>query len=328
MMPRVFSENGFRTTVYDAPFANYIWEGDMSIYDPYPDIHGYRLKEQFIEPESFELTQRLRQRQFFMYGLYKIFPLAVDSNLYDEGWYLYPDTFDEPDMQFNDNYAILEHLIALTDVTDDKTNTFMMMANDITHSPNQLQLPDYTPSVHLDNERLETGYRTDMAGNKIQLDEQYHYHVFMAALLKIGDWLDYLKQEGVYDNTRIIIASDHGQPLGQFDSLILDDGMDAEQLAVLLMYKDFGETMYSASFDFMTNADCPTLAMQNLISDPINPFTGTPIDESIKYAHDTYICPRPLEGKFEHDTSGQSWYAVHDNIYDSSNWSKIDDPTK
>lgn len=328
LMPIIFSEHGYDTTVYDAPFANYKWEGDLSIYDPYPDIHAYRLKEQFTEPASYEFTERYRKRQFFMYSIYKTLPLVFNHYLYDEGWYLYPDTFDEPDMQFNSNYAILDNLNSLTRITGETINTFMMMANDITHSPSQLQLPDYIPSVHLNNEGLETGIRTDMAGNTMVLDEQYHYHSNMAALLKLADWLDYLKENGVYDNTRIIIASDHGQPLGQFDNLILDDGMDAEQLAVLLMCKDFDSKQYNVSFDLMTNADCPSLALKDQIVDPVNPFTGNPVDDSIKHEHDIYICPRPNDGVYAFDTEGQSWYAVHDSIYDRTNWRVIDDPTK
>lgn len=330
LMPVIFSEHGYDTTVYDAPLANYSWGdvGDMSIYDPYPDIHAYSLKEQFTEPGSYDFIEKLRKRQFFMYSIYKTLPLVFNSFLYNEGWYLYPDTFDEPDMQFNDNYAILDSLRSLTHITDASENTFMMMDNDITHSPCQLQLPDYIPSVHLNNEGLESGMRVDMAGNMITLDEQYHYHSYMAAFLKLAEWFDYLKEQGVYDNTRIIIASDHGHPLGQFENLILDDGMDAEQLSVLLMCKDFDSEQYNVSFDLMTNADCPQLAMKDLIDDPVNPFTGNPVDDRIKREHDVYICPRPNYGEYTFDTSGQSWYAVHGNIYDKTNWRLIEDPTK
>ena len=35
-----------------------------------------------------------------------------------------------------------------------------------------------------------------------------HYQVNMAAFLKLGEWFDYLRENGVYDNTRIIIVSD------------------------------------------------------------------------------------------------------------------------
>lgn len=328
LMPRIFSEHGYKTTVYDAPLANYNWEGDMSIYDPYPEIEAYRLKEQFVEPESYRAVEDLRKRQFFMYSVYKTLPFLVNLYLYDEGRYLNPDNYDTPDMIFNDCYSILEHFPSLTEITDDDVNTFMMIDSEITHSPCQLQLPDYTPSVQLNNGGLETGYRIDMVGNKLEIDEQFHYHSYMAALIQLGEWIDFLKEKGVYDNTRIIIASDHGNKLGQFENLVLDDGMDIERLAVLLMYKDFNSQQYQVSFDFMTNADCPTLAMQGLIQNPVNPATGVPVNDSVKKTGDTYVCPSPKLGKYQHNTNGQKWYAVHDNIYNKENWSIIDDPTK
>ena len=36
------------------------------------------------------------------------------------------------------------------------------------------------------------------------------------------EWFDYLKQEGLYDNTRIILVSDHGFGLEQIDELLID----------------------------------------------------------------------------------------------------------
>jgi arylsulfatase A-like enzyme len=40
-----------------------------------------------------------------------------------------------------------------------------------------------------------------------------HYHSNMATMLRVGEWMDYLKEQGVYDNTRIIIVADHGRKL-------------------------------------------------------------------------------------------------------------------
>lgn len=39
----------------------------------------------------------------------------------------------------------------------------------------------------------------------------------MAAMLRLGEWFDYLREEGVYDNTRIILVSDHGYRLEQIE---------------------------------------------------------------------------------------------------------------
>ena len=44
-----------------------------------------------------------------------------------------------------------------------------------------------------------------------------HYHVNMAAYIEHGNWFDYLRENGVYDNTRIILVSDHGYGAGHFN---------------------------------------------------------------------------------------------------------------
>ena len=38
--------------------------------------------------------------------------------------------------------------------------------------------------------------------------------VLMAMLLAVGRYCDFLRENGVYDNTRIIVVSDHGSDLG------------------------------------------------------------------------------------------------------------------
>lgn len=48
------------------------------------------------------------------------------------------------------------------------------------------------------------------------------------------------------------------------------------------MVKDFNRKGFSTSDTFMTNADVPALAMEDLIRDPKNPFTGKAINSDEK----------------------------------------------
>ena len=48
------------------------------------------------------------------------------------------------------------------------------------------------------------------------------------------------------------------------------------------MYKDFDDEQFKIDEQFMTNADTPSLALSGIIENPINPFTGNPIDSSKK----------------------------------------------
>ena len=107
-----------------------------------------------------------------------------------------------------------------------------------------------------------------------------HYHINMASYLKLGEWFDYLKEMGVYDNTRIIIVSDHGRGLDQGD--LYCNGFDMQDYMPVLLVKDFNARGFTTDETFMTNGDTPAIATSGLIEDPKNPFTGHPLDYSGK----------------------------------------------
>ena len=83
------------------------------------------------------------------------------------------------------------------------------------------QTPAYTPSVEVDNREYDRLHadRFTADGRTMEVKEplhMQHYHVNMAAMLQLAAWFDSLRENGVYDNTRIIIAADHGRNLKQF----------------------------------------------------------------------------------------------------------------
>lgn len=331
LMPMLFSENGYRSTVYDAPLGGYQWTSDLSLYDDCPGVKAYSLKDCFSDPELMFAVDKYRYRSFFMYSIYKSVPLLIQGYVYDNGKYHYPDNQAQINSEFEGPYAILQNLDVLTEIEDSAQNTFMMMNNDAPHSISELQLPDYIPSAVLNNRGLETGYRVDEEGNVLEIDDCYLYHVNISPLIELGKWLDYLKENDVYDNTRIVIVADHGYHVGQFENLIQDDGSDMQSVIPLLMYKDFGAKEYTVSNEFMTNGDTPVLAMNGLIDDPVNPFTGNRIDSHEKRAHDQRVIVVDIEENTPQNSAdnpsfvcpGQVWYTIHDNVYDKSNWKRI-----
>ena len=171
----------------------------------------------------------------------------------------------------------------MTQVTAGNGNTFMFLRSNMTHEAVILDESTYTPST-------KPGYtltnKTITAGNSsLVLDSAYkiaHYQTNMAALMELGAWFDELRAAGIYDNTRIIIVSDHGRDLGIFDTTATDPTQDIEMYLPMLLVKDFGTTGFTTSDEFMTNADVPTLAMEGLIENPTNPFTGNAINSNFK----------------------------------------------
>ena len=121
-----------------------------------------------------------------------------------------------------------------------------------------------------------------------------HYQSNMAVLITLGEWFDFLREQNLYDNTKIIIVSDHGRHLGHFDELAMggeDDLKNVEMYYPLLLVKDFNSTEFTVSEEFMTTADVPTLAVKDLIDNPVNPFTGKEITIQRKqHMNSTLLC--------------------------------------
>ena len=305
VMPVIFYNNGYEVTVCDPSFAGYQWTADLSIYDEYPEFHCFNTVERFNyyddDSESFNTSEQIngiRNRNFFFFSLMKISPLILQETIYDGGTYnesvgtsTIVQTMDGLSKSeglrddFLDYYYVLTNLPDITTITDSSENTFLMMANKTSHNVCLLQEPDYVPALHVDN----TAYDVDMVSRytvdgvtlPMTTSEQVqYYHVNMASYLQLGEWFDFLRENGVYDNTRIIIVADHGQGLGQMGFTC--KGQDMEFFMPLLMVKDFDATGFTVCEDFMTNADTPALATEGLVEDPVNPFTKNPINSDAK----------------------------------------------
>ena len=156
-----------------------------------------------------------------------------------------------------------------------------------------------------------------------------HYQTNMSCLLEIGEWCDYLREMGVYDNTKIIIAADHGYYLKHSKEL-MHGAEDMGMYFPLLLVKDFNSHGFAVSDEFMTNADVPTLATQGTIEKPVNPFTGKPINNDEKTAHDQFVM---LSHDWDVEVSNNGatytpskWAVITDNIWNRSDWTFIKKP--
>jgi membrane-anchored protein YejM (alkaline phosphatase superfamily) len=240
---------------------------------------------------------------------------------------------------FMESYDVLENMSSMTNITDSGENTFLFLSNETTHDPAILKAPDYTPEDRVDNstydeanaDRFTDGNRTLDVSNPYRMGA---YHVNMSAILRLGEWLDFLKSSGVYDNTRIIIAADHGYSMGHSDDLKLDDSGDDHKdmyyYYPLLLVKDFNSTGFSVSEEFMTNADVPALALNGVVENPENPFTGKEINFSEKTAHDQYVSLSDEYLTSENDGNcflPSKWASISENLFDKSAWQILESET-
>ena len=229
--------------------------------------------------------------------------------------------------EFLDAYYVLDNMSEMTNVTAERKDTFLLLFNNTTHEPCLLQTPDYTPADSVYNVDYDEahGDRFNSEKGSIELDgvdDMGHYHINMAALLRLGEWFDHLRENGVYDNTRIILVADHSTSLS-LDPEHYYGSMDLGRFFPLLMVKDFDASGFSVSDEFMTNADVPTLAMDDLIADPVNPFTGNPVNTAEKTAHPQYII---LSDEWQIEVNNgetflpAQWASVEKDWRDADNW--------
>jgi hypothetical protein len=209
-----------------------------------------------------------------------------------------------------DSYTTLDYLPLITDISDGTDNTYTAMLNNLTNDPAIFQYPDYVPQMDV----------TDCGDGPFA--EEKAYHALMASFLLLGKWFEGLREQGVYDNTRIVIVSDHGKSVNVEypDSILLPNNDRLSVYHALLMVKDFsahGE--FAADSTFMTNGDVPLIAMKDLIDNPKNPFSDLPIKTEKK------------DGVFIATSNGlqfaikrNQWLYVHDNIFDPNNWEKAE----
>ncbi len=356
LMPVLFDEAGYDVTVCDPPYAGYAAIPDLSIYDDHPDIDAYLTQygQYWDHPQNKKCQEHIWTRNFFCYGFTRIMPLPAQHIFYDNGRYYDPnwvtDSIYQTQYLFGNGsaagiraefmyaYSFLQALTDSTKISSGSENTFLMMDNCTTHNIALLQEPEYEPAMRIDNREYDAAHtdRFTVDGKTIEMtniQQEAHYQSNMAALRELGKWFDYLREQGVYDNTRIILVSDHGYYLEHMPEMIIGnhyEGMftqnceDVLAYSAFLMVKDFGSTGFTVDDTFMTNADTPLLAFNDLISDPVNPATGKPVTDEEKYAEKLHVMYtidwRPSTNNGNKYSEGV-WFALsNQDIWNPENW--------
>ena len=326
VLPKMFLDAGYDVTVTDPPFSNYQWAADLTPFTPYPQVkvgaltgaYTDRYKQEYSQVIDATKISRDIIRYLPFFSLMKIALPLFRPILYDEGHYVkVRSKYTNIDI-FLDSYAQLYYMDKLVDYEGDG-NTYTFIGNESTHSPSFLQASDYLPMSQV------TDTDSPLSSFSVSDLDVASYHVNAVSLKTIGLWLEKLQRDGMYDNTRIIIVADHGFNLF---SPVFSQFSDPEYYACynpLLLVKDFN-VQGSIQIDdtFMTNADVPLLALENLGIVTRNPFTGndlySAVDKQVVHAYETDYQPSD-KTTFEFDYNMS--YAISDDITEESNWKSI-----
>jgi len=316
MMPRIFLNENYNVTAIDPSLANYSHIPDLSIFSPYPDISANNINGNYTgiwlrsHPDIKLISvSELLNELLIRFSFFKIVPPPLRVFIYDNSEWLKPDGIisnNHFSQDLLDRYTTLDFLPLLTEISDNSINTYTAICNDLAHDYAILQYPDYVPAVEI----------TEHGNGPFAGDNSYHVNI--ASLILVGKWLKFLQEQEVYDNTRIIIASDHGKNIASnfTGNMQLSNGHWLAAYNALLLVKDFnthGNLVTDTAF--MTNADVPSIAMENLIDNPINPFTGN----SIKTNKENGVF-MATTSVLDFEIPNDHWLYVKDNIFDPENW--------
>jgi hypothetical protein len=272
VLPKIFGEAGRRVTVTDPTMTNMQLVPDISVFDNLQNVRAVNLDgrmerrfteeypvadERFIDSFDFDIL--------FRYGLFRIALPVLRYGLHYKGTWWRDGTSNAYGRGLTE-FSTLYYLAEFCSV-DSGPDTLGIFMNETTHEPGAYAAalrPEPGP-IRYSREAI------DAFGSE---DNASYMYTFLSAMKALNRWIDFLKNEGVYDNTKIIIVSDHGNG---FDTDRFENtGM--ESYNPLLMVKPFNARgTLAVSQEFMTNADVPAIAAEGAIDNPVNPYLGTPL---------------------------------------------------
>jgi YidC/Oxa1 family membrane protein insertase len=332
LLPLLFSKAGYAVTVTDPPFDNY-GMSNLSIFSEYPEIHAENTAGKYT---SLWLNQHpgiaginitnLLKSNLIRFSFFKTAPLFLRYFVYNDGNWLGTENLRGrisvkngiTNTTIND-YAFLDLLPRLTSLAAEG-DTFTAVYAHLPHDPALLRPPDYTPPDAADRDQ-----GSPAAANGAFVEDS-RYHVNMASFLLLEKFIAFLKKEGVYDNTRIILVADHGRGSGNYqENITLPDGSPLQFYNPLLMFKDFYSAGGGMEVDnsFMTNGDAVFFALKDIVIDPVNPFTNKELrpDKAGGAAVATIgALSSYRHGKYRYNIRKDQWMHVHSNIFDPKNW--------
>ncbi|MCL2186025.1 MAG: membrane protein insertase YidC [Treponema sp.] len=265
-MPRKFSEAGYRVTITDPVIANLNSVADTSIFKGMRNVNAYLLSGKMTDRYRTEFPygdeDGIHSFNFdilFRYGIFRMSPPALRYGIYYKGQWWREAAYNS----YGRAVGEFSSLYYLNDICnlDNGDPTLNIMLNFITHEGgnyNRDFLPQQEPVDFNDDE---------LSVFKTRENAEYIF-IMIAAFNQLVKWFNFLKSEGVYDNTKFIIVSDHG------GNYITDSQAGMEGYNPILLLKDFNKRGdLEINEEFMTHSDILYLAAE-----------GTEIDASYSEA--------------------------------------------
>ncbi|MGX2982247.1 sulfatase-like hydrolase/transferase [Helicobacter sp. 23-1045] len=283
------------------------------------------IKERIYRAKS--INNRNTIGQLFAFGLFKFAPKPLRGSIYNDGNWIFSADWCLAKILANirhtaDFYAFSQNLRV-----DSAKPTFKFIHSMMTHLPF---------GMHFKDGKCEFGGKWSAWGafnhgvkmnypnfNRM-LNFYQHYDTEACALHYLRDFVKNLKNAGIYDNTQILVVSDHAGNDG-INLPILDK--NDWRPDVLFLFEDFGARgELKVDKRLMANFDIVSIFCANLPSGcpnvPPNILQNYPQNRELLHT-------LPISWRLQ-EHSIDKWhirkaFKVRDNIFDAQNWVEIDE---
>ena len=280
-------------------------------------------KAHFLEQHP-EIAEQLQNEHYdivklISFGVFKFVPNAYRAKIYNDGLWL-------QDIRKVDKGTVISHLATFYATTHiGNTNatkpTFKFIHTSMTHAPYGIYLNN-GQCEYLSDKTIWENTNPHISAMEYGKYSYQHFDTELCALTYLAYYIQWLKDEGIYDNTQILIVSDHAG----------DDSINTPKLSprtigadIIFLFKDFKErgnlkidSRLMASYDiasiFCANlkGGCPNVTPNILQNYPANrEIIHARPDDSFKHESHKWLITKA--------------YKVKDNIYDAKNWTDISD---
>lgn len=261
-------------------------------------------------------------------GLFRLAGDLFRTQIYRGGAWITEDPRMTQEYGMSRNsYLQLKYLSAISD-TNSNRNNFILIDNLMVHYPyafgprgtlfKDARRDDNVLSRYPSEDLAEFGTQTSLVS----------YYAMETAFHLLGEWLDWMKTNGVYDNTKIILVSDHAYKIPFAGALkkatIGTNNLSKNFFVPLFMVKDFAERdEVKTDMKFMTNAEVPRIILSH-IGGGANPYSGQPLSERkkgpITLYHIKWTLDNPLQTTF---TILHRAQLINEDIFEDSNWNML-----
>uniref|UniRef100_UPI0025CC5824 sulfatase-like hydrolase/transferase n=3 Tax=uncultured Brachyspira sp. TaxID=221953 RepID=UPI0025CC5824 len=324
MIPTSLEQYGYKSSVLEPVYANF--NGDLSIFKNYTNISAYNNNSidnysisKYLNKSAFNIDENNKINQkndIIRFSIFRMLPINLRYDFYRNGsWFNLFKSNINSSVYY---YAIFSSIKDFINIKEDKSNYYNILHNMITHEP-QFFSSDYLP---------HTQHYPVKDEDLLKYKDEYsvrHFYANIACINVLIDFIEFLKINEVYDNTKIILISDHGAENVNTLKFTDDDMKFYVWFNALFMYKDFRSSgNIKIDTNFMTIADMPYFAVKH-IPNIKNTFNNNIITNDYK-TNGAYIVKLnnwDIGRQFNNNYNFSTYYFVKDNIFDKNNWKRF-----